>query len=153
MGLPQLSERQTPQGITTSNSRHDPEDRAYHAHIALRQHSPERNLGQGLSRNLRETPRRPVCYNDSSSPPELGYESFVSSTDSAEEEDERIEKSMGVIRKKTAARGTEGGTKYHCDVCSVDITSTVRLLLSLRVNKPVPASQSHSSNPALSLDY
>lgn len=32
---------------------------------------------------------------------------------------------MGVIRKKAAARGTEGGTKYHCDVCSVDITSTV----------------------------
>ncbi|KAL1981157.1 hypothetical protein VTN96DRAFT_3004 [Rasamsonia emersonii] len=34
---------------------------------------------------------------------------------------------MGVIRKKTATRGTEGGTKYHCDVCSVDITSTVRI--------------------------
>lgn len=34
---------------------------------------------------------------------------------------------MGVIRKKTATRGTEGGTKYHCDVCSVDITSTVRV--------------------------
>ncbi|OJD15567.1 hypothetical protein AJ78_04190 [Emergomyces pasteurianus Ep9510] len=34
---------------------------------------------------------------------------------------------MGVIRKKTAARGTDGGTKYHCDVCSVDVTSTVRI--------------------------
>ncbi|WEW59760.1 Transcriptional adapter ada2 [Emydomyces testavorans] len=34
---------------------------------------------------------------------------------------------MGVIRKKNAARGTDGGTKYHCDVCSVDITSTVRI--------------------------
>ncbi|KAM5432405.1 Transcriptional adapter ada2 [Microsporum ferrugineum] len=34
---------------------------------------------------------------------------------------------MGVIRKKTAARGTDGGTKYHCDVCSIDITSTVRI--------------------------
>ncbi|KAI6376054.1 hypothetical protein MCOR25_002869 [Pyricularia grisea] len=34
---------------------------------------------------------------------------------------------MGVIRKKTAARGAEGGVKYHCDVCSVDITSTVRI--------------------------
>ncbi|KAL2815351.1 ClpP/crotonase-like domain-containing protein [Aspergillus granulosus] len=32
---------------------------------------------------------------------------------------------MGVIRKKTATRGTEAGTKYHCDVCSVDVTSTV----------------------------
>ncbi|TPX11784.1 uncharacterized protein E0L32_007521 [Thyridium curvatum] len=33
---------------------------------------------------------------------------------------------MGVIRKKTAARGGEGGVKYVCDVCSADITSTVR---------------------------
>ena len=48
------------------------------------------------------------------------------STDSEAAENERIERSMGVIRKKTAGRGTEGGTKYHCDVCSVDITSTVR---------------------------
>lgn len=32
---------------------------------------------------------------------------------------------MGVIRKKTANRGGEGGVKYVCDVCSVDITSTV----------------------------
>lgn len=35
---------------------------------------------------------------------------------------------MGVIRKKTAARGGEGGVKYVCDVCSADITSTVREL-------------------------
>ncbi|KAI1635039.1 hypothetical protein F4809DRAFT_615685 [Biscogniauxia mediterranea] len=34
---------------------------------------------------------------------------------------------MGVIRKKTAARGGEGGVKYVCDVCSADITSTVRI--------------------------
>lgn len=32
---------------------------------------------------------------------------------------------MGVIKKKTAVRSTEGGVKYVCDVCSVDITSTV----------------------------
>ncbi|KAK2600018.1 Transcriptional adapter ada2 [Conoideocrella luteorostrata] len=32
---------------------------------------------------------------------------------------------MGVIRKKTVTRG-EGGVKYVCDVCSSDITSTVR---------------------------
>jgi hypothetical protein len=32
---------------------------------------------------------------------------------------------MGVIRKKTAQRGGEGGVKYVCDVCSADITSTV----------------------------
>jgi hypothetical protein len=47
------------------------------------------------------------------------------STNSEAEEDARIERSMGVIRKNAASRGTEGGTKYHCDVCSIDITSTV----------------------------
>ncbi|KAF2475735.1 transcriptional adaptor 2 [Lindgomyces ingoldianus] len=34
---------------------------------------------------------------------------------------------MGLIRKKTASRGTEGGVKYVCDVCLSDITSTVRI--------------------------
>ncbi|KAI9678254.1 MAG: Transcriptional adapter ada2 [Caeruleum heppii] len=34
---------------------------------------------------------------------------------------------MGVIKKKIATRGTEGGVKYVCDVCSGDITSTVRI--------------------------
>ncbi|KEF58991.1 transcriptional adapter 2-alpha [Exophiala aquamarina CBS 119918] len=34
---------------------------------------------------------------------------------------------MGVIRKNAASRGGDGGTKYHCDVCSIDITSTVRI--------------------------
>ncbi|KAI1326123.1 hypothetical protein F5Y16DRAFT_375829 [Xylariaceae sp. FL0255] len=34
---------------------------------------------------------------------------------------------MGVIRKKTATRGGEGGVKYLCDVCSADVTSTVRI--------------------------
>ena len=43
------------------------------------------------------------------------------------EEDARIARSMGVIRKNTASRGGDGGTKYYCDVCSVDITSTVRI--------------------------
>lgn len=37
---------------------------------------------------------------------------------------------MGVIRKKTATRGGEGGVKYVCDVCSADITSTVSVLSS-----------------------
>ncbi len=49
------------------------------------------------------------------------------STNSEAEEDASIERSMGVIRKNAASRGTEGGTKYHCDVCSIDITSTVSL--------------------------
>lgn len=34
---------------------------------------------------------------------------------------------MGVIRKKTLSRGTEGGLKYICDICSADITATVGL--------------------------
>jgi transcriptional adapter 2-alpha len=50
-----------------------------------------------------------------------------SATDSDAEEDARIERSMGVIRKNAASRGGDGGTKYHCDVCSIDITSTVRI--------------------------
>src|SRR5580692_4426544 len=33
---------------------------------------------------------------------------------------------MGLIKKKTAIRGTEGGIKYVCDHCSSDITATVR---------------------------
>ena len=32
---------------------------------------------------------------------------------------------MAIIRKKSAARGAEGGVKYVCDVCSADITNTV----------------------------
>jgi len=32
---------------------------------------------------------------------------------------------MGLIKKKTAVRATEGGIKYICDICSVDITATV----------------------------
>ena len=39
---------------------------------------------------------------------------------------------MGVIRKKTISRGTEGGLKYICDVCSKDITATVCPSLALR---------------------
>lgn len=54
------------------------------------------------------------------------YEDY-SSTDSEAAEDARIERSMGVIRKNAASRGTDGGTKYHCDVCSIDITATVRI--------------------------
>jgi transcriptional adapter 2-alpha len=50
---------------------------------------------------------------------------LIFETDLDTVEDERAGRSMGVIRKKTATRGTEGGTKYHCDVCSIDITSTV----------------------------
>jgi len=34
---------------------------------------------------------------------------------------------MGLIKKKTAVRTTEGGIKYICDICSVDITATVCL--------------------------
>ena len=72
---------------------------------------------------------------DDYSNPETTY-SDLQSTDSEAAEDERIERSMGVIRKKTATRGTEGGTKYHCDVCSIDVTSTVcaRIMFQASVN-------------------
>lgn len=49
------------------------------------------------------------------------------STDSEAEEDERIKASMGVIRKNAGSRGDGAGTKYHCDVCTIDVTSTVRI--------------------------
>ena len=124
-------QRRKPVGGTASSwkrsldHRNEREDRAYHAHTALPSCVPEYGSRKEPARRLRETRRRPVRYEESTTPPEAGYESYLSSTDSGEEEDARIERSMGVIRKKTAARGTEGGTKYHCDVCSVDITSTV----------------------------
>lgn len=35
---------------------------------------------------------------------------------------------MGLIKKKTAVRTTEGGIKYICDICSSDITATVSLV-------------------------
>ena len=38
---------------------------------------------------------------------------------------------MGVIKKKTITRGTEGGLKYICDVCAADITATVSRRLSV----------------------
>lgn len=36
---------------------------------------------------------------------------------------------MGLIKKKTAVRATEGGIKYICDICSADITATVGFLV------------------------
>lgn len=33
---------------------------------------------------------------------------------------------MGVIRK-AGSRGAEGGKQYYCDVCSIDVTATVRI--------------------------
>ena len=41
---------------------------------------------------------------------------------------------MGVIRKKTITRGTEGGLKYICDICSADITATVCAVESDQTN-------------------
>ena len=53
---------------------------------------------------------------------------------------------MGVIRKKTISRGTEGGLKYICDVCSADITSTVSphdLAIALRPGRLQPRNYSY----------
>ncbi|OAP60089.1 transcriptional adapter 2-alpha [Fonsecaea erecta] len=72
----------------------------------------------------RRDPPADAAYEDATVPAE--YAQYFSS-DSDCEEDARIERSMGVIRKNAASRGGDGGTKYHCDVCSIDITSTVRI--------------------------
>ncbi|KAL8838230.1 MAG: hypothetical protein Q9170_002220 [Blastenia crenularia] len=34
---------------------------------------------------------------------------------------------MGVIKRKNIVKGNEGGLKYICDVCSADVTNTVRV--------------------------
>lgn len=52
------------------------------------------------------------------------------------------EETMGVIRKKTATRVGEGGVKYHCDVCSVDVTSTVGFHQLLGAGQLSPCSAS-----------
>ncbi|KIW66938.1 hypothetical protein PV04_06220 [Phialophora macrospora] len=75
------------------------------------------------ARRHRAPPVDSSCDNATIPP---GYAQYLS-TDSESEEDARIEPSMGVIRKNAASRGGDGGTKYHCDVCSIDITSTVRI--------------------------
>lgn len=51
---------------------------------------------------------------------------------------------MGVIRKKTATRGGEGGVKYVCDVCSADITSTVS---KDKLPFPLPSKHHTHSSP------
>lgn len=62
----------------------------------------------------------------------INYEYSIGLGTGEEDEDED-EAAMGVIRKKTATRGGEGGVKYVCDVCSADITSTVYIgLLRLK---------------------
>lgn len=72
----------------------------------------------------RRSVRRPVHYTESFDPldGQIAAEEEGAKldawqpTDSEAEEDARIERSMGVIRKNAASRGSEGGTKYHCDV-------------------------------------
>lgn len=85
-------------------------------------HSPQ-SSARKRSQPLRST-RRPVRYTeyvdvdylDDDREGERGEFQTWQSTDSEAEEDARIERSMGVIRKNAASRGSEGGTKYHCDV-------------------------------------
>lgn len=80
--------------------------------------------GISVARPARST-RRPVQYrvDDDNLSASDDYAAWQS-TDSDEEEDRRIARSMGVIRK-SLNRGSAGGVKVHCDVCSVDVTSTV----------------------------
>ena len=77
------------------------------------------HLEQGLDK-----PRGDTSYAGLAVDASLNYWDYQS-TDSEAEEDARVERSMGVIRKNAASRGSDGCTKYHCDVCSIDITSTV----------------------------
>jgi hypothetical protein len=82
-------------------------------------HAPQ--VGKKTSRPTRAV-RRPVRYtqffdsHDEDGEDERGDYEAWQSTDSEAEEDARIERSMGVIRKNAASRGSEGGNKYHCDV-------------------------------------
>ncbi|KIV84419.1 hypothetical protein, variant [Exophiala sideris] len=73
------------------------------------------------------SPKDPPADNDAGTAPIPRSYAQYHSSDSEVAEDARIERSMGVIRKNAASRGGDGGTKYHCDVCSIDITSTVRI--------------------------
>ncbi len=63
---------------------------------------------------------------------------------------------MGVIRKKTAARGGEGGVKYVCDVCSADITSTVRRIVvprAYRIERQFAPSSAQHAGPHMGTRY
>ncbi|KAL8698867.1 MAG: hypothetical protein Q9201_006337 [Fulgogasparrea decipioides] len=51
----------------------------------------------------------------------------VAAPSAAAEERDREGSEMGVIKRKNIVKGSEGGLKYICDVCSVDITNTVRI--------------------------
>lgn len=88
-------------------------------------------LGGGSSgRRPARSSRRPVRYQEVgedhlSATGDFDYDDWQS-TDSDEAEERRIAQSMGVIRK-SANRGSAGGVKVHCDVCSNDVTSTVWL--------------------------
>lgn len=73
---------------------------------------------------------RPITTHVAAQAPSLGLP--FNNSDSSELDDPRRDgatslgsAAMGVIRKKTATRGGEGGVKYVCDICSADITSTV----------------------------
>lgn len=92
---------------------------AYAQHASFPTHVPE-----STKKRLRPTRfvRRSVQYTkffdsfDEDAEEERDEFDAWQSTDSEAEEDARIERSMGVIRKNAASRGSEGGTKYHCDV-------------------------------------
>jgi hypothetical protein len=89
---------------------------AHHASIPTRFQAAKKTL------RPRRSARRPVRYTrffesfDDDAEEERADSEAGQSTDPEAEEDARIERSMGVIRKNAASRGSEGGTKYHCDV-------------------------------------
>lgn len=89
---------------------------------------PNRTQRSTLARPARST-RKPIHYrvDEDRLSASDDYEEWQS-TDSEEAEERRIIRSMGVIRK-SLNRGSAGGVKVHCDVCSVDVTSTVWCIL------------------------
>lgn len=116
---PTTPSRQNPTRSTRSNTRYKFSDLPSDSDSEL----DESDIDSGATT---PNPSKVVTLKFNNEEAKEAYRKLVA-TESEEEEDERIERSMGVIRKNAASRGSDGGTKYHCDVCSVDITSTVRI--------------------------
>lgn len=111
-------------GTHGSNQRHEAsqlqQSGATLQHTSIPTQSSKFGAKNGL--RPRRSVRRPVTYTqffvslDADPGEERGDYKAWQSTDSEAEEDARIGRSMGVIRKNAASRGSDGGTKYHCDV-------------------------------------
>jgi transcriptional adapter 2-alpha len=116
----------TPPPTPESKSRHNPR-RATHRKALYTYEDPLGDLQDHQARSGTPTRSQPLVFLFSDPDILHALAQLSEEDDSDAEEDARIERSMGVIRKNAASRGSDGGTKYHCDVCSIDITATVRI--------------------------